>query len=336
MPNINGSRKYQVDEKTGIAEEILSFYPESYLDNKNHPEYYVPLNKEDIICEFIIKDKLGEGAFGSVRLGINKQTGEKVAIKILEKNKLSRYQDKIRLEREIDILKKLKHPNIVQLYGVIETERQILLIMEYIKGQELYQYILLKKKLSEEESCLYFQQIISGIEYLQKLKISHRDIKSENILIEQNTKNIKIIDFGLSNIYGNKENEILTTACGSPFYAAPEMLKGETYKGSTVDIWSIGVVLYAMICGFLPFEGNDNSELYKKIIDGKYSIPSHVSNNCRDLLHQMLITNPKKRINIQQIKKQQWVKLYGSGLNNNGEPIFNVGLFTNKYIIPID
>ena len=336
MPNVNGLRKYQVDEKTGTAEEILSFYPEAYLDNKNHPEYYISLNKEDIICEFIIKDKLGEGAFGSVRLGINKQTGEKVAIKILEKNKLNKYQDKIRIEREIEILKKLKHPNIVQLYGVIETERQILLIMEYVKGQELYQYILLKKKLSEEESCLYFQQIISGIEYLQKLKISHRDIKSENILIEQNTKNIKIIDFGLSNLYGNKENEILTTACGSPFYAPPEMLKGETYKGSAVDIWSIGVVLYAMICGFLPFEGSDNSELYKKIIDGKFSIPSHVSNNCRDLIHQMFITNPKKRITIQQIKKHQWVKLYGSGLNNNGEPIFNVGLFINKYIIPID
>ena len=161
ISNINGIRKYQIDEKTGIAEEILSFYPEEYLNNKNHPEYYIPLNKEDIICEFVIKDKLGEGAFGSVRLGINKQTGEKVAIKILEKSKLSRYQDKIRLEREIEILKKLKHPNIAQLYSVIETERQILLIMEYIKGQELYQYILLKKKLSEEESCLYFQQIIS-------------------------------------------------------------------------------------------------------------------------------------------------------------------------------
>ena len=336
ISNINGIRKYQIDEKTGIAEEILSFYPEEYLNNKNHPEYYIPLKKEDIICEFVIKDKLGEGAFGSVRLGINKQTGEKVAIKILEKSKLSRYQDKIKLEREIEILKKLKHPNIAQLYSVIETERQILLIMEYIKGQELYQYILLKKKLSEEESCLYFQQIISGIEYLQKLKIAHRDIKSENILIEQNTKNIKIIDFGLSNIYESKENGILTTACGSPFYAPPEMLKGEGYKGCTVDIWSVGVVLYAMICGFLPFEGSENNELYKKIIDGKYSIPSHVSSQGRELIYQMLKTNPKKRINISQIKKHPWVKFYSNGLNNDGEPIFNVGLFINKYIIPID
>ena len=172
MSIVNGMRKYHINEKTGIAEEFLIFYPESYLNNKNHPEYYTPLNPEEIICEFIIKEKLGEGGFGSVRLGINKQTGEKVAIKILEKSKLTRYEDRIRINREIEILKKVKHPNIVQLYSVIQTDKQIFLIMEYIKGQELYQYILLKKKLSEEEACFYFQQIISGIEYLHKLKIA--------------------------------------------------------------------------------------------------------------------------------------------------------------------
>ena len=330
MSSVNGVRKYHINEKTGIAEEFLIFYPESYLNNKNHPEYYTPLNPEEIICEFIIKEKLGEGGFGSVRLGINKQTGEKVAIKILEKSKLTRYEDKIRIHREIEILKKVKHPNIVQLYSVIETEKQIFLIMEYIKGQELYQYILLKKKLSEEEACFYFQQIISGIEYLHKLKIAHRDIKSENILIEQNTKTIKIIDFGLSNTYGDKDNEILKTACGSPFYAPPEMLRGDSYRGGTVDIWSCGVVLFAMICGFLPFEGEENSQLYKKIIDGKYSIPTHVSNQARELIYQLLNTNPRKRITISQIKKHAWIKLYMK------ESIFNEGLNIDKYVIPID
>ena len=334
--NVNGCRKYFIDEKIGTAEEIVSFYPETYLNNKNHPEYYTPLNIDEIICDFIIKEKLGEGAFGSVRLGINKQTGEKVAIKILEKSKLNRNIDKIRLQREMEILKKLRHPNIVQLYSVIETERQIFLIMEYIKGQELFQYILLKKKLPEDEACFYFQQIISGIEYLQKLKISHRDIKSENILIEQNSKVIKIIDFGLSNIYGDKDNEILTSACGSPFYAPPEMLKGSSYRGSGVDIWSVGVVLFAMICGYLPFEGEDNDKLYKKIIDGKFSIPTHVSGQARELIYQLLNTNPRKRINISQIKKHPWIKFYGNGLSNNGEPIFNNGLYIDKYVIPID
>ena len=334
--SINGSRKYQINEKTGIAEDILSFYPESYLNNNKHPEYYTVLNKEEIICEFIIKEKLGEGAFGSVHLGINKQTGEKVAIKILEKIRLFRYQDKVRLEREIEILKKLKHPNIVQLYGVIETDNQILLIMEYIKGQELYQYILIKKKLSEEEACLYFKQIISGLEYLNKLKIAHRDIKTENILIEQNSKTIKIIDFGLSNTYGDKENKMLRTPCGSPFYAAPEMLKGELYKGGKVDIWSVGVVLFAMICGYLPFEGEEDTELFKKIVDGKYSIPPHVSNQARELIYQLLSNNPKKRINISKIKKHPWIKYYSNGLNTKEDVTFNIGLFIEKNVIPID
>ena len=139
--------------------------------------------------------------------------------------------------------------------------------MEYVKGQELFQYILTKKKLSEDEACFYFQQIISGIEYLHKLKIAHRDIKSENILIEQNTNTIKIIDFGFSNTYGDKDKEILVTACGSPFYAPPEMLRGESYKGGAVDIWIVGFVLFYMICGYLHFDGEENSELYKKIID---------------------------------------------------------------------
>ena len=234
--NINGSRKYQIDKKTGIVEDLLSFYPKSYLINKKKTDYYISLNTEDIICDFIIQEKLGEGAFGSVHLGINKQTGEKVAIKILEKCRLTRNRQIIRLNREIEILKKVKHPNIIQLYSVIETEKQIFLIMEYIKGKELYQYIVMKTKIPEDEACFFFQQIISGIEYLNDLKIAHRDIKSENILIEENTKTIKIIDFGLSNTYSDKNNEILSTACGSPFYAAPEMLKGDYYKGSTVDI----------------------------------------------------------------------------------------------------
>ena len=332
---INGCRKYLKDEKTEEVEDIIFFYPESYIEGINNYEYK-PLSQNDIICHFIIKEKLGEGAFGSVRLGINKQTGEKVAIKILEKSKLKKIEEKIRVQREIEILKKVKHPNIVQLYSVIETERQIFLIMEYIKGKELFQYILFKKKLSEEEACFYFQQIISGIEYLQKLKIAHRDIKPENMIIEQNTKNIKILDFGLSNTYGDKPNEMLNTACGSPCYTAPEMLSGKLYRGKGVDIWSVGVVLFSMICGYLPFHGDTNKETYKKIIEGKFYIPSHVSKNCRELITKILNNNPKKRINISRIKNHSWIKFYSNGLNNEGKSLFNVGLLTNKYVIPID
>ena len=333
---INGCRKYQKDEKTQEIEDIIYLFPESFIKKMNNYEYTIPLNQDEIICEFAIKDKLGEGAFGSVRLGINKQTGEKVAIKILEKSKLKKIEDKIRIDREIEILKKLKHPNIVQLYCVIETERQIFLIMEYIKGKELFQYIILKKKLPEEEACFYFQQIVSGVEYLQKLKIAHRDIKSENMIIEQNTKNLKILDFGLSNTYGDKPNETLITACGSPCYAAPEMLCGKIYKGKGVDIWSMGVVLFSMICGFLPFHEESNKEMYKKIIEGKFQVPAFISKMGRELIYKLLNTNPKKRINISQIKNNFWIKFYSNGLNNEGKSVFNVGLFINKYVIPID
>ena len=332
---INGCRKYQKNEETQEIEDIIIYYPESYLNNLNSLEYK-PLNKNDIICEFVIKDKIGEGAFGSVRLGINKQTNEKVAIKILERSKLKKIEDLIRFEREIEILKKLKHPNIVQLYCVIETERQIYLIMEYLKGIELFQYIILKKRLSEEEACIYFQQIISGIEYLHKLKIAHRDIKPENMIVDQNSKNIKILDFGLSNIYGEKPNEILSTSCGSPCYAAPEMISGKMYKGGGVDIWSVGVVLFSMICGFLPFHEDSNKKMYKKITEGKYTVPSFVSNLGRELIHKILNTNPKKRISIAQIKKDSWIKFYSSGLNELGQSLLNEGLFIDKYVIPID
>ena len=331
---INGCRTFKINENTKEVEDILFFYPETYLKKINNE--YTSLNENEIICSFIIKEKLGEGAFGAVHLGINKQTGEKVAIKILEKYKIRKFEDKIRIEREIEILKKVKHPNIVQLYSVIEAEKQIFLIMEFIKGIELFQYIFLNKKLSEEESCFYFLQIISGIEYLHNLKIAHRDIKSENMIIEHNTKNLKIFDFGLSNTYGDKPNGMLSTACGSPCYTAPEMLNGKMYKGGGVDIWSLGVVLFSMVCGFLPFHGESNKETYLKIIEGKYSVPAFVSKMGSELIHNILNTNPKKRINISKIKKHYWVKLYSNGLNNEGKSLFNVGLISDKYVIPID
>ena len=209
---INGQKKTIINNETKKEEEILYLF--SYPIDKND-------NPPSSVCEFIIGLKLGEGQFGTVRLGINRQTKEKVAIKILEKIKMTNFDDKKRLEKEINILKKIHHPNIVKLFCVIETERQIFIIMEYIKGNELFQYILMKKKLEEEEACYYFLQIINCIDYLNKLKISHRDLKAENIIIEQNTKEIRLIDFGLSNLYVN--NQLLSTACGSPVYAAPEM-----------------------------------------------------------------------------------------------------------------
>ena len=313
-------------EEEDEEEEILSIPPEGVTDI-NDPEL-----KEKAICDFIIKQVIGEGTFATVRLAINKQTGEQVAIKIMEKSRIVQKEDKIRIEREIKVLKNLRHPNIVHLYNVIETEEKIYLIMEYAKGKELFDYIVMKKKLTENESCIFFQQIISGIEYLHKIKYVHRDIKPENLLVNEQTKELKIVDFGLSNVYSNPNKNLLSSACGSPSYAAPEMLNGEKYKAPPVDIWSSGIVLYAMICGYLPFEDDDNEVLYDKICKGKFVIPNHVSEKARDLLNKILVTDPKKRLTIYQIKHHPWFSLY----NDKGKLMINDGLILNKFVVPID
>ena len=157
----------------------------------------------------------------------------------------------MRIERELKILKSLMHNNLIQLYSIIESPKTIYLIMEYANGGELFYYIDQRKRLPEQEACKFFRQLISGIEYLHKLGISHRDLKPENLLLDHN-KDIKIVDFGLSIIFS--KSSLLSTPCGSPCYAAPEMIQGLKYGGSNVDLWSCGVILYAMIVGYLPFE----------------------------------------------------------------------------------
>ena len=298
----------------------------NYSTNPNEKSSNINV-KTQTIDQFILGQKLGQGTFGLVRLATHILTGEKVAVKILDKEKVLQESDKNRLEREIKILKILRHPNIVHLYNVIQNSTSIFLIMEYISGKELFDYIVLKKRLQENEACKFYQQIISGIEYLHKLKIVHRDLKPENLLLDSK-KNIKIVDFGLSNLY--TKNELLTTACGSPYYAAPEMIRGEKYNGLLVDIWSSGIVLYAMLCGFLPFDDSNNEILYRKIIEGKFNIPHFISDNAKDILKKILNVDPCKRYNISFIKNHPWFNLINPRIN------MNEGLLLYKYVIPID
>jgi 5'-AMP-activated protein kinase catalytic alpha subunit len=212
------------------------------------------------IDQFIIEDKLGEGIFGTVKLATHKLTNEKVAIKILNKNKISKAQ-KTLLSRELLFLQKMNHFNVIKLYSIIETEEIIYLIQEYSSGKELSNYIQNHSKVDEKEICQLFQQIISGIEYIHKMGISHRDLKPENILLTS-ANDIKIIDFGLSNIY--EEGQLLKTSCGSPYYAPPEMLQGKPYNGLYSDIYSCGIILYYMLTKKLPFNENNDADLYKK------------------------------------------------------------------------
>ena len=285
------------------------------------------LDKGKNLGTFILGQKIGEGTFGVVRIATHIITGEKVAVKILDRQKISNESDMSRLEKEIRVLKMLHHNNIVHLYNVIQTSSAIYLVTEYIEGKELFDYIVHKKRLSELEACKFYQQLISGIEYLGKMKITHRDLKPENLLLDKK-KNIKLVDFGLSNVY--KNNELLSTACGSPSYAAPEMLSGKKYNGLNVDIWSSGIILYAMICGHLPFEDKDNIILYKKIKQGIFKIPEFISDNAKDLLHRILNTDPEKRYNIEQIKAHPWFNIINPNL------YMSEGLLLNTYIIPID
>ena len=304
-------------------QEKLILLPEYSSDNPN--------NHENIICDFIIKETLGKGSFGVVKSAINTQTGEKVAIKILNEAKIP-YEYKINSLREIEIMKNLKHPNIIRFYGYINKDKQLYLITEYIKGIELFQYISLKKKIEESEACIYFQQIISGIEYLHKMDIVHRDLKPENILIDRYLKEVKIIDFGLSNKYTDKST-LLSTLCGSPLYAAPEVLLEKGYKPGPVDIWSAGVILYFMISGKLPFNGDSDEELYKNIIDAKVKNIKGASKEVNDLIKKILNPNPRKRITISKIKNHPWFNLFD---NNNFENLSYYGILINKYVIPVD
>ena len=323
------------------------------IKENNDDEFY-PLNPEDIprhsysftsilynnrmnyqhdtfqrkyIGQFVLSQKLGQGTFGIVVLATHQITGEKVAVKILEKERILQEADKTRIEREIKILKNMRHNNIVHLYDIKETPSSLYIIMEYISGKELFEYIISKKRLSELEACNFYQQLISGIEYLGKIRVVHRDLKPENLLLDEQ-KNIKIVDFGLSNIYPN--NELLRTACGSPCYAAPEMINGEPYVGLRVDIWSSGIVLFAMLCGYLPFEDADNEILYKKITSGKFKSPKFLSDYCKDFLNRILNVNPDKRYTIEQIKNHPWFNIINPKIN------MSEGLLLHVYIVPID
>jgi len=198
--------------------------------------------------------------------------------------------------------------------------------MEYASGGELFNHIVKKRRLDEQEAIFFFYQIINGLEHIHKNNIVHRDMKPENLLLSEN-KLLKIIDFGLSNQY--KPGQLLQTPCGSPCYAAPEMILGRKYSGLMVDIWSSGIILYAMICGFLPFEDKNNDKLYKKILECKYEMPDHVSPNCKDLIKKLLTVNPSKRIKLDEIKCHPFLKL---GENVFGKDVLDSTLNDKRLI----
>ena len=229
-------------------------------------------------------------------------------MKIIKCKTENPHSNSIEIIKQINILKTLDHPNIIKIYEIIENDEVYFIIMEYCKSGELFNYIVKNKRLSEEISSFFFYQLINGINYLHNQGICHRDLKPENLLLSKNYK-LKIIDFGLSNF--EIEGGLLETPCGSPCYASPEMVRGYSYDGFGIDIWSCGIILYAMICGFFFFFEDENDEynetLFKNIVKCDIEYPSDfISENAEDLLKRILVKDPNKRIKIEDIKKHQF------------------------------
>lgn len=230
-------------------------------------------------------------------------TGQKVAVKILNKGKIKHMEMAEKVRREINILNMCTHPHIIRLYEVIDTPTDIFVVMEYVSGGELFDYIVSKGRLPQDEARKFFHQIISGIEYCHYHKIVHRDLKPENLLLD-NEYNIKLADFGLSNVI--HDGDFLRTSCGSPNYAAPEVISGNLYAGAEVDVWSCGVILYALLCGTLPFDDESIPNLFKKIKSGMYALPSHLPPPAKELIMRMLVVDPMKRLTISEVRQHPW------------------------------
>ncbi|CAH1262841.1 MARK3 [Branchiostoma lanceolatum] len=263
--------------------------------NEEHPH----------IGKYRLLKTIGKGNFAKVKLARHVPTGKEVAIKIIDKTQLNPSSLQ-KLFREVRIMKMLNHPNIVKLFEVIETEKTLYLVMEYASGGEVFDYLVAHGRMKEKEARAKFRQIVSAVQYCHQKRVVHRDLKAENLLLDSDM-NIKIADFGFSNEFtpGNK----LDTFCGSPPYAAPELFQGKKYDGPEVDVWSLGVILYTLVSGSLPFDGQNLKELRERVLRGKYRIPFYMSTDCENLLKRFLVLNPMKRGSLEAIMRDRWMNV---------------------------
>lgn len=299
--------------------------------------------------DYYLGNTIGEGEFGKVKLGWKQHGGVQVAIKLIRKDTVGNNPTRLaKIHREVQILKGLQHPNIVRLHEMSETERHIGIVLEYASGGELFDYILNHRYLKDNAARRLFAQLISGVGYLHKKGIVHRDLKLENLLLDRN-KNIIITDFGFANTFdpvdelneeqeenlldkdfvkrqgldklksnGMRKGDLMQTSCGSPCYAAPELVVSDSlYTGRKVDVWSCGVILYAMLAGYLPFdddpanpEGDNINLLYKYIVSTPLTFPEYVTPHARDLLRRILVPNPRKRADLFEVARHSWLSEY--------------------------
>uniref|UniRef100_A0A8C3G6G1 non-specific serine/threonine protein kinase n=1 Tax=Cyclopterus lumpus TaxID=8103 RepID=A0A8C3G6G1_CYCLU len=257
------------------------------------------------VGHYEIERTIGKGNFAVVKLATHIITKAKVAIKIVDKTQLDDENLK-KIFREVQIMKLLKHPHIIRLYQVMETERMIYLVTEYASGGEIFDHLVAHGRMAEKDARKKFKQIVAAVHFCHCRNIVHRDLKAENLLLDHNL-NIKIADFGFSNLFSR--GQLLKTWCGSPPYAAPELFEGKEYDGPKVDIWSLGVVLYVLVCGALPFDGSTLQNLRARVLSGKFRIPFFMSTDCEYLIRHMLVLEPSRRLTMEQINKNKWMRL---------------------------
>ncbi|CAL8337005.1 unnamed protein product [Lota lota] len=259
-------------------------------------------HKHNLKHRYEFLETLGKGTYGKVKKA-KERSGRMVAIKSIRKDKIKDEQDLIHIRREIEIMSSLSHPHIITIYEVFENKDKIVIVMEYASRGDLYDYICETQKISEREARHFFRQIVSAVHYCHQNGIVHRDLKLENILLDGNG-NIKIADFGLSNLYHG--DEYLQTFCGSPLYASPEIVNGRPYRGPEVDTWSLGVLLYTLVHGAMPFDGNNHTTLVQQISTGNYRKPTRPSDAC-GLIRWMLMVNPDRRATVEEIARHWWL-----------------------------
>lgn len=263
-------------------------------------------SKPNILMErYELGRLLGQGTFGKVYYARSSVTNQSVAIKAIDKSKVTRIGEAERIKREILVMKLARHPNVIHLFEVMATKTKIYFVMEYAKGGELFNKVA-KGKLKEEVAHRYFKQLINAVDYCHSKGVYHRDIKPENILLDENG-NLKVSDFGLSALVESKEHDILLhTTCGTPAYVAPEVIKRKGYDGAKADIWSCGIVLFVLLAGYLPFHDSNLIEMYRKISKAELKCPSWFKPEVCRLLSDMLNPNPESRISIAKIKEYSW------------------------------